>query len=1017
MSSAQPGRSGLDVSGNPATLQPSASTSRSSQSALSQVFNQPGVGFVLLPPGKKAPPIDTEWQKKPHTFDEAVRHVAAGGNVGIIAGNGYGELDMDDLSAFEGLKLPETTTWETRPGRAACWFRWQDDVSATLRKLGKPEDIAKILLEKDGKAVGEIKLQRSYQVIPPSWKEVDGERVDYRITSDTPPAEIGLEDLIECLHRAGVVPVGVARSPPARPLPGGAPEQHNIMCGETVFDRQMQGKKACELLEQTVARVAGKVGERNQAGFELLCRLRDLGLSMEEAAAYGKKYVDRIEAARLPGQHPYTENEMTNSLKQAYTREPREPALMVKLDGVDIGERIEDRENAKIAADLLKNVVKYSPGRGWMLYEHGRWQPVSAAVIKNLTTDTLYMYFVNLLLKMPFPDKKELSELTRAINRCRTHTRVAACLEFLQGLPGILVKDEKWDAVPHLLNLDNGTLDLKTMEFRAHDPEDLITHLAPVKYDPGADCPKWKAHLEYFIPHPEIRRQIQRDVGLALLGGSHSEALPIWYGTGANGKTTTARVIQKMLGTYAKAAAPHLLIETRHERHPTEVADLAGSRIVFCSEIPAGGRLNEERVKQLTGGDTLKGRFMRMDFFEFERTFTLFLIANHKPIVRGTEYAIWRRIRLIPWTVTIPPEKQKPADDVVAELLTEASGILNWALEGLKDWRQDPHWLARGVSEATEEYRGEEDILGPFLMECCELHPRYAVRFSELYNAYTDWCQRHEEMKLSRKTFHRRLEERGVSFRKSDGNVICTGIRLGRMGQSGRTYDDDNRDGGQESDDQGRLSVYSLEFRGNNEKYGESSLIVTPPLRKGSPTCATCGASAAEPDMIQRGDHWICAACAKKERAERESAERVHTLQACGEEQRGEERNEEQHIEAGGGEEAAICPAAAGVVDRFLKASENVPLVMACREKRDQGEEFTSKWLANRARCTLGEALQFLMKARGLGLATDRSGGTSMADWDVFWTWKEDTDTAEPRPDGGKGGGPKRVRKTEKARA
>lgn len=183
---------------------------------------------------------------------------------------------------------------------------------------------------------------------------------------------------------------------------------------------------------------------------------------------------------------------------------------------------------------------------------------------------------------------------------------VESVLPLTQGLPEICVSIDKLDADGWLLNVLNGTINLKTGELRPHTKCDYITKMAPVNFNPDADGAEWKHHIELILPDPEVRRHVRRSLGIALVGAVLQETLNIWYGVGANGKTTTSNIVQRVLGDYAIKAAPKLLIKSRHERHPTEVADLVGSRVVFSSEVERGERLAEALVKDLTGGDNKK---------------------------------------------------------------------------------------------------------------------------------------------------------------------------------------------------------------------------------------------------------------------------------------------------------------------------------------------------------------------------------------------------------------------------
>ncbi len=174
------------------------------KNAIDPVFDQPGAAFVLLPAGGKFPPLEKAWQERPHSYIEAEQHVAAGGNIGVVAGNGLVGLDQDVPEAFAGLELPATTKWETRPGRLGLWFVARGNIAATMEGIGKKPDAAQLKLYRDGEHVGELKLQRAYQVVPPSWKTVDGQRIDYRLIDGRPPAEVDIGVLVASLQKAGI---------------------------------------------------------------------------------------------------------------------------------------------------------------------------------------------------------------------------------------------------------------------------------------------------------------------------------------------------------------------------------------------------------------------------------------------------------------------------------------------------------------------------------------------------------------------------------------------------------------------------------------------------------------------------------------------------------------------------------------------------------------------------------------------------------------------------------------------
>jgi len=446
----------------------------------------------------------------------------------------------------------------------------------------------------------------------------------------------------------------------------------------------------------------------------------------------------------------------------------------------DLPEAERDLGHAYVLADLLRSKLIWHKQAGtWMEYAGGVWTPIHEGRAVYLAAEALRKEYARQLAVEA--DKARVQALAKKVSDSATAARVRGALIFLSGMPGFYASAEAFDADPWLLNLKNGTLDLRTMELRPHAPADLLTKQAPIAYDPKADCPRWRAHIELCLPRPNVRRQVARDLGLALVGADLDELLPIWWGTGRNGKTTTVRVLQELMGPYACQAAKDLLVVSKYERHATDYADLAGRRLVFSQETDEGKRLNEALVKWLTGGDRVKARFVHQNNFEFLKTFTIFLVTNHKPIIRGTDTGTWRRVRLIPWTVEIPADKRRPQEQVVAELVAEGPGILNWLLDGFLDWYASPNWLAPEVAAATSAYKAEQDVLGAFLGESCELGERYSVPVGELYGAYLEWCARAGEEPVSKTTFGRIMRQRGfVQVNPTGTERRWQGLRLKR---------------------------------------------------------------------------------------------------------------------------------------------------------------------------------------------------------------------------------------------
>ncbi len=437
-----------------------------------------------------------------------------------------------------------------------------------------------------------------------------------------------------------------------------------------------------------------------------------------------------------------------------------------------------DRAHAEALAGLWRGRYRWAEHRrAWMRWAGKRWEPATESQVAVAASSDLRAQYAE--LKDLAGNDETKQRLETLLQETCVFTRMLGALAFLRGMDGFHTDADAWDADPWLLNVANGTIDLHTGQLKRHDPENLCTKLAPVDYDPKAAGRAWTAHLERFLPDADVRRQVQRDLGLALIGAPMAEMLPIWYGTGANGKSTTARAIQGVMGDYAIQAAPNLLVTRRNEQHPTEIADLCGSRAVFSVEIGNGARLDEAKVKDLTGGDTKKARYMRGDFFQFQQTWNLFLLVNHKPTIAGTDNGIWRRVRLVPWAVTIPAAEQRPQEEVLKELLADGPAVLKWLLAGLADWQRDPHWLADSVSAATKDFRASQDQLGRFLADCCEEAPTYTASVGFVHAAYTWWCEAAGEEPLKKNALREALLEHGCASAKgTHGRRMWQGVRI-----------------------------------------------------------------------------------------------------------------------------------------------------------------------------------------------------------------------------------------------
>jgi putative DNA primase/helicase len=441
-----------------------------------------------------------------------------------------------------------------------------------------------------------------------------------------------------------------------------------------------------------------------------------------------------------------------------------------------------DLGNARRLVARHGDDLRYVPEWGrWLLWDGRRWvEDFLGAVMLRAeeTVETMDAEAAAMQVGEPREPLLKHARATQSLAKLRAMVEIAGWQCEAAMRPG------DSDADPWLFNVQNGTLDLRLGRLRWHRRENNLRKLAPVAYDPDAAAPAWEAFLHRIMGgDADLIRFLQRAVGYSLTADVSEQVLFFLYGTGKNGKSTFLNALRSVLGEYGSQAAPDLLLEHRGEIHPTATADLQGSRFVVASEVPEGRRMAEALVKQLTGGDAIKARRMRQDFYEFAPTHKLWLMANHKPVVRGADIAIWRRILLIPFAVTIPEDERDPYLD--QRLQAEMPGILRWALEGCLLWQEEGLRPPQRVLAATEEYREEMDTLGDFIEERCTLERFAVVGATELYNAYKDWAQQNGENPMSQTAFGRKLADRGVSHDR--GGPGRTKRRIGIALRNSRT--------------------------------------------------------------------------------------------------------------------------------------------------------------------------------------------------------------------------------------
>ncbi len=338
-------------------------------------------------------------------------------------------------------------------------------------------------------------------------------------------------------------------------------------------------------------------------------------------------------------------------------------------------------------------------------------------------------------------------------------------------------------------NVQNGTLNLKTGELEPHDRAHLQTKISPVVFDPNALCPLFLEFLnKIFKSRRALIRFLQRVVGYSLTGDTREQMFLVLFGEGSNGKSLLLKILRELFADYGHTMDAKTIYAKREDRMPSDVAELAGKRFVACSEANEGRRLDEATVKQITGGDEMTGERKFENQFSFTPQFQLFFATNHKPEIRGTDHAMWRRVQLMPFEVRFwdtdkgesgPPELE--ADRGLFEKLrAEMSGILTWAVQGCLDWQREGLGTPDEVLSATSGYRNEQDRLGVFLSNSCVISDSFKVRNADIYADFLKWADENGEPKVSQRAFSSSLKERGFINRLQAGTGRAMWHGIGR---------------------------------------------------------------------------------------------------------------------------------------------------------------------------------------------------------------------------------------------
>jgi len=671
---------------------------------------------------------------------EIAEHVARGGNVGLALPPGVVAVDVEDPVTARACDADDPAWQWSRQGeeRGHALYR----ASGELRQgdLDIPGAPAPVKTRIGG---------RGFIVCSPSVHPETGE--PYTWARELPAETAELPELPE--------PWAEQLREPRRTNGNGSGDNH-----AGAGDRISEGQR-----NATLASLAGTMRRRGMAPEEILAGLRAIN-SRRCDPPLPEDEVERI--AQSVGRYPPGGGK---------SEQPRDESESVEGEEREAqSEHTTDLGNARrLVAEHGRDLLYVGTHAHWYAWDGARYQrDETGEVVRRAQATVRGLWHEAMSLPK---DHDARGRMVMHALRSEGEPSIRRMIALARVQPEVAVRSEDLDAHPELLATPSGTVELGTGELHPPRREDRITRATRAPCDPEAVAPRWEGFLERVLPDVEVRAFVRRAVGYSLLGTTAEHVLLILWGRGANGKSTFLETLLHVLGDYATTTPTETLLAQRETSIPNDLAALRGVRFVTSVETGEGRRLAEAKIKAMTGADTLSARFMRGEWFTFRPQFQLWLATNHKPEVRGTDHAIWRRLRLVPFTETIPEHEQDR--ELPNRLREEAPGILRWAVQGCLEYRERGLAAPQAVLAATEGYRREQDLLGDFLEERCVVGAGQWVWASELFKAWTTWCEENGEKSGTQKALGERLAERGFEPHKgTKGRRTWRGLGLATGG-------------------------------------------------------------------------------------------------------------------------------------------------------------------------------------------------------------------------------------------
>ena len=716
---------------------------RDKQQAVEQHIRD-GWAVIPVPAGAKNPNRDG-WQHERHPIEAVPELWNNGQNVGVILGEASGglvdvDLDTTEARAVARYILPTTRT----SGRASapashCWYI-TDPIPTTKRYQTTGRD-------KKRQTVVELRSTGGQTIAPPSVHP-SGQHIEWTDEA-VEIARVNGDELAEAVGDVATAALVASY------WPGQGARHDYALAVAGYLGRRLLRERVERIMRGAIAASGDEDREdRERAVSDTLDRLArnepttggpvldDLAPGLvEQLGRWHKWNASEYRAATL------TAAPSTNGNSGEHR------AVRTIYEHTDLGNK--DR-----FIDQHGELVRWCQSlKKWLVWVGTHWAVDTRGAAEKLAHKTALSIYHE---AADAPDPAEQRRIVQWARKSQSKPSIDAMLAVSR--PYLAADMDELDRDPWLFNCQNGTLDLRRRELRDHDPADLITKIAPVAYDPEAKCPRFTAFLAETLVHDDVIRFVQRFAGYSLTGSTRERAFVMLWGRGKNGKSTLVELLQEMLGDYSTNTDVETILMQHYRGVGNDVAALRGARFVSTAEVEKGRQLAESKLKALTGSDTVSARFLYGEPFTFRPAFKMWVSTNNKPVIEGTDDAIWDRVRLVPFTQRFEGRKADP--ELPAKLRAELAGVLAWAARGCLDWQQHGLEEPEAVIAAVQEYREESDVLAAFFEDCCVIRPEATAQATPLYQEYRRWAFANGEDPAIQRVFGSWLRERGFTSQK-----------------------------------------------------------------------------------------------------------------------------------------------------------------------------------------------------------------------------------------------------------